>query len=1392
MARVWGLFRKRKAEAATVDDESPAPSRPSTAETADLSDVHDAHGLADDLAPDDTRDARGGADGSPRAADIDDASQEPAAWVADAVQRRAESRAERRAGEEAEASSLDTLDVADRTIEDAAEAERARADAEARHARLEAVHAEWLDELAVLGGPAPLLYLLEEPGTTIELTSAHPGGIAPLVADKAVLLSNLIRENSAFRDARDAADRIARKGGELISSRGMSTISLATGIAEWTHEGMHHRAPILTRPVSLRRVGRDYELRLTGQTHVNASLLRALRTQFGIRLTARELLERARETDTFLPQAVFDDVRRAMVHLPGATVAARVVIASFGDVAEAMVADARRLDSPLIAALAGDEAAREALARACGGPGEPVADADDDRPGPDRRDPVNDRLLLDADSEQERVVDAIVRGRSLVVQALPGTGLTQTVVNAIGSVVAEGRRVLVVSPRSASLQAIRRRLREVGLDGLAVTPRTLRRDMIAGISRNERAERSNSAELDDALVRLRHVLADYRTALHRRDPELGVTVLDALDALSQLELHDQPPATTARLDRATIERLATGRDAIAEQLRELGRLGEFEYGPDDSPWYGVAFETMDEAGKAERTARDLAAGRLWEIVTESRELLAGTRLRPPATFAELGIYLRLLLDVRETLDRFRSEVFDRSLADLIIATGPRRDTSEMSSSRRRELKQLARDYVRPGLSVGDLHEALQLVQRQRILWLRYSTDGSTPTVPTGVGELRARYRALADELRSIDEPLVEAGNQSLAEVPIAELPDRLDALAAESAVLQNLVERLRITERLRALGLDPLLTDLADRHIGTDEVADELELAWWQSVLEDALESQKALLGANTRTLTRLETDFRTVDAAHTAVSAAQLRWQLAEEWRVAVVDHEHEVEPLRAMLRGAGVAPARLVAEAGKLADPLTRVWLATPYDVPLIADGIDVDAVFLVDAGAVSTAESLGAIRRGRQVVAFGDTVTQYPGPFSIAVHPDAALDRLDEEPEAMARRLDGSVMARLEELVPSYRLTHSYRAGGEDLAELVNRRFYEGQIRAMPWAGTFLGHPSLSYAFVEGGTGMPDPVSGAVESTDAEVSRVVELVIDHALHRPRESLMVVTASPRHAARVQQAVYSAISRRPDLAPFFTEARGEPFIATTIEQATAQSRDRVIFSIGFGRTPHGKVLSNFGVLGTPRGERALAVVMTRARRSLVIVSCVRPSEIDPGRMTPGTLGLAQILGEAESRAIEPRPVAESANPMLLDLAHRLETLGLRVELDYRGRIPLVAAYGARAIAIDTDALDAWAAGASAGEPGPTLRESLRLRPELLKRLGWYYLRVHSFELFAHPEAIANRVALALEVPLPDGPRLGVDDSLALDEAATLNAMEVMLRGDAFAETGADDEAASP
>ncbi|MCU1437316.1 MAG: hypothetical protein JWP66_403 [Naasia sp.] len=1184
----------------------------------------------------------------------------------------------------------------------------------------------WRGELAGIGGPSPLLHFVDSPRTRIELGTTHPGGLAQFITGKTTLLSSLIRDDLAFRTASIAASNMTAKGVELVSTRSIDSIHLAIGIVEWKHEKKEFRAPLLLRPLALRRYGRDFELRLKGAPFLNPALARAMAEHYSIPLDPAEFVALAGTGNTFKPQAAIDRLRDLTSHLAWFSVHPRLVASSFADIATPMLADADDLDHPVIDALAGNPTARWRISESYTA-ADPVSQ--DDRP------PSSDTLVLDADPEQEFVVAQIAAGNSVVVKTLPGTGATQTIVNALGCLVAQHKRVLVVSPRHASLAAVTERLTETGLPGVAIAPRSVRRDVIQAISRNEKATEKSTAEVDDALVRLRSVLLDYRDALSRRDPVLGVSALDAVAELARLSLLTDPPQTTSRLTDRAMDALAGDRSTAAATLTRAAALGEFRYGPGDSPWYGANFATSAAAVNAHTIARRLSTTDLPLLLERAGELIGRTRLRPFESIAELGIYLRLLLDIRETLDRFQPVVFDRSLGELIAATGPRRDAEAMSGGNRRRLRKLAKEYVRPGVHVADLHDALIRIQQQRVLYQRFVTSGVTPEVPGGIGDVQVAFQRVAADLAALDEPLgVASTPSSLSSLPVAELAARVAELAKDSEVLQNLQERTALVTSLRALDLDPLLDDLARRHVPEDRVGVELELAWWSSVLERMLATDKALLGANTRVLDRLEGDFRLVDEAHAAGNSGRLAWALAEAWKIGIADWPDEADRLKQLLRGSDADATRLHRAAPHLSRLVAPVWLASPYDVWGISDEIPFDAVFLLDAGAVSVAESLGSIRRARQTVLFGDPVTQTPAEFRIAVQDltSETLVAAHTQGELDERHAD-SALSKLSELLPTLELTRSYRAGGQDLAELVNRRFYGGKIQSLPWAGSFLGRPSLVLDYVEDGHGLPDADSQSVESVDAEVARVVELVLDHAVNRPTESLLVVTASHKHAVRVQAAVLRAVARRVEVTDFFLKERAEPFMVATLEQAVALSRDRVILSIGYGRTPHGRMLSDFGPLGTPGGDRLLASAVTRARRSLVIVSCFRPEDLSADRIHHGVVALREVLMEAEARSASHHE-AENADAMLVDLARRLQALGLDTELDYRGRLGLVASYQGKAIAIETDAT----------QSGMSLREALRLRPEQLKRLGWHYLRVHSFELFADPGAVALRIGIAL------------------------------------------------
>jgi hypothetical protein len=1182
----------------------------------------------------------------------------------------------------------------------------------------------WRAELAGIGGESPLLHFVDSPRTRIELSSTHPGGLAQFITGKTTLLSNLIRDEVALRSAKIAAGEIAAKGLELATVRGIDGIHLGIGVVEWRHNDVDYRAPLLLRPLAIRRAGRDFELKLRGNAVLNPQLQKALVEQFQLDLDERAFVALTDEDGTFKPNPVIDRLRGLTSHIEWFSVAPRLVVSSFSEVATALVADAGNLEHPVLDALAGNPTARWTIEE---GYSPVAAMSSDNRP------PQSDTLLLDADAEQENVVAQIAAGNSLVVKTLPGTGGTQTIVNAIGSLVGQNKRVLVVSARRSSLQGITQRLADIGLTGLAVSPGALRRDVVRSISRMEKATKPLIGDVDDALVRLRKVLLDYRGGLSRPDAVLGISVLDCVTELSRLSLLPVPPKTTARLSRATVEALIVDRHRASETMVTAAALGEFRYGPGDSPWYGAQFNTGEEASRAHSIARQLHEEALPQLLERAQDLIRTTYMRPFENIAELGTYLGLLVELRGTLDRFLPAVFDRSLTELIVATAPRRDR-DMSRANRRRLKKLAKEYVRPGVHVADLHESLVKVQQQRILWQRFVTEGVPPEVPVGIAEVQASFSATATKLAKLNQPLGFTTRENQLEyISIGALVETVAALAAESDVLNNLQERSALMATLRDLQLDPLISDLAARHVPETEVEAELEQAWWQSALESLLQADRALLGANTTVLDRLEADFRLVDEAHAAGSAQLLSWQLAENWKIGLVDWPDEAALLKKLLHRSHVNAFDLQTTSPHLSRTIAPVWLASPYEVPDIVDSCVFDTVILVDAGATTIAENVGAIRRAKQVVAFGDPVTQSPAPFATGLADLDERELPDPSPEQSDERHADSALARLSGLLTTLSLTRSYRAGGEDLAELVNRRFYGGKIQSLPWAGSFLGHGSISLEYVEDGFGMPDSDTGAVESVDAEVQRVVELVLEHAAQRSRESLMVLTASPRHAIRVQQAVLAALATRPELSEFLIGDRPEPFTVSTIEQAVAESRDRVIFSIGFGRTPHGRVLSDFGALGEPGGERLLAVAMTRARRSMVIVSCFEPEDIDDSRMQHGAVALAELLDEIGARFAE-IPLPDDSDPMLVDLARRLEARGINVALGHRGKLGLVASHIGMCVTIETDT----------ELMRGSLRESLRLRPELLRRLGWHYLRVHVFELFSDPDAVAASVVTML------------------------------------------------
>ena len=177
---------------------------------------------------------------------------------------------------------------------------------------------------AELGGPSTLLHFDDASDGGIEITKAHPGSLPQFITGRSTLLSNLFRDEVALRNARLAAERITAKNVELRTARGIEPVNLAVGLASWRIGGLACTAPVLLRPLGIRRHHSDFELKLHGAPFtVNPELVRALRTHFGIELDGRGLAALAYEGGVFKPQPVIDHIRALaaldrVVHRPPA------------------------------------------------------------------------------------------------------------------------------------------------------------------------------------------------------------------------------------------------------------------------------------------------------------------------------------------------------------------------------------------------------------------------------------------------------------------------------------------------------------------------------------------------------------------------------------------------------------------------------------------------------------------------------------------------------------------------------------------------------------------------------------------------------------------------------------------------------------------------------------------------------------------------------------------------------------------------------------------------------------------------------------------------------------------------------------------------------------------
>ncbi|HLS50029.1 MAG TPA: DNA helicase, partial [Actinomycetaceae bacterium] len=741
--------------------------------------------------------------------------------------------------------------------------------------------------------------------------------------------------------------------------------------------------------------------------------------------------------------------------------------------------------------------------------------------------------------------------------------------------------------------------------------------------------------------------------------------------------------------------------------------GLFTLRPHDTPWYGARLEGAEAAIEALERAQRVAHTSLPRLIEDVARAAHQTGVTEATTVQEWLDQLAMLDGVRGALDVFLPQIFERSASDMVVATASRAWRKEqghtMPGRTRRRLRRQAKDMLRPGRPVGDLHAELLRVQEQREIWRRHCSAGGWPRLPEGLSQLQREARAVSADLRALQGVIgAAAGNSDLFTMPLAELAEFMTKLSEDTEALRLMPQRSALDSQLTALGLGEFTADLARRRVATELAASEFDLAWWSSLLKEVLHTDQVLARYDGPALERLIARFRELDTAQTGTLTAPARRAAARHVSAVIDSHREEAEQLRQELQRPGDI-RQSVARHPHIVGRLRPVWVVPPVLVPqLLPPGDRIDLLILDGAHHVPVAHIVGALARATQVVVLGDT-----------------------------RRGGEGALGALADLLPTITLATDRLPREESVAAFLTTQGYDDVITPLAVPP---GDPGVRLELVDG-SGMAAPGANAVESVTAEVERIVDLVIDHALSHPEQSLAVVALNARHADRLREAIIAEVANSAAVAEFFDAAAPEPFVVTDPSGATGLRRDAIILGVGFAKTPHGRVLHNFGAISGPQGRACLIDALEAVREKLTVVSSIGPGEIDPTRSRhDGPRLLGELIDFAARQGETPPAVEASPGPLFLDLAERLWLLGLTVVPHYGmpggRRVPLALGHpdlpGELLLAVVTDD-DRYVAEAS-------LRRRERHWRQRLEGAGWHVHTVFSTALFLDPQREADNI----------------------------------------------------
>lgn len=1228
---------------------------------------------------------------------------------------------------------------------------------------------KWKHDLVDVSGRNPLLNFRHLKTGTLDMTpnaeyKINLRRLESLLAGRSVRLSGILSGENGRQDARRRMLAIYRTAQENIDEKGIATLHAAIGLATWKPtEGSEPNAPIILIPLTAiptDATRSDFKLEASGDAYLNKVLVYVLGDTYSVDASSIDE-DLADDLPSAYPKitVLLEKFKDKCSNVPDFEVKASVVIGNFRYANMPMVADLENnLESfaanDLIAAMAGVEEARQALA----------ANISDPSPSqPDVDPPDTEFLIMDADSSQHKAINRALNGESVVIWGPPGTGKSQVIANLIASLIAKGKRVLFVAEKRAAIEVVVARLNAAGLSDLVMdthggigSKREFAKRMSDSLSSISKIPEQQADDIHRPLTQSRSRLVDHNDAMHRLRSPWGISMFDIQGRLIGAPM---PARTKTRMPVSKARQLDIANlNEIKGFANEWVEIKGHELDAKHSEWAQSTVNTREEARNALELAQRIDET-LPDVHARLCACLSEVGLTPPDSVTDWIALLEWLADVERFSNQFNDGIYEldhkASAAVLSAAShwyAPM--AAVFSSNYRNALKSVRETQVGMGNKVAP-KEALNAVERAAEYlseWQTMTNDGSLPKAPSNLKTMTTQVSDVLQLLRQLIDflPKVEAFN-----LPYAELERLINWMSSSQDVARNL-PRLRKLQRIFAeAGVDRIIGE-AGHAVPTERIDDAIEWAWLNTAKDEILWEDSRLANFNSTTHNRVQKEFVEKDKEHLRFTPNRIK-RAAAEAAISVMnayDNQYELVRREAQKRRRHISVRNLLKRAPNVITAIRPCWTMSPLQVAetIPIDTKMFDVVIFDEASQIPPAEAIGSLARAPQAIIAGDDRQLPPTSFFGKQDPDIDTDDDSDEDdyantpltEGMESILDVAKASPLREEM----LQWHYRSLDARLIAFSNTYIYNKALTAFP--STVLKNP-ISHHLVPF---RPVPGQTSNRSHPDEVATVVDMIIQHARQNPDESLGVIAFGIHHSTRIDDALRQRLRDLGDssIEGFFSEQADERFFVKNIERVQGDERDAIILSIGYHKDANGRLPYRFGPLNQEGGERRLNVAVTRARVKLHLVSSFSHYDMEPGRSSAlGVELLRQYLEFAASDGAELGATVSDIplNPLELDVLN-----GLRDK-----SIPMTPQYGVAGYRIDFACghpdqpgrmVMAIEADGASYHSGHTARERDRLRQEALESRGWRFHRIWSTDWFKNRNKEVNKAVKAWKQAVKD------------------------------------------